>query len=72
MVTNGDFYIKREDRWTAVDITGLIDYAVNELGVLAGRTISNSEYQAIYQQAKDDMNFANKTGYLPGEPREAE
>ena len=69
MATNGDFYIRRDDRWTAVDFAGLIDYVVNELGVLAGRTISNAEYQRIYAEAKADMNFAKKSGYLPGERR---
>ncbi len=70
MATNGDFYIRRDDRWTAVDFAGLLDYVVNELDVLAGRTISNAEYQRIYAEAKADMNFAKKTGYLPGERRQ--
>ena len=70
MATNGDYYIERGDRWTAVDFAGMLDFVVNEIGaVLVGRTISNAEYQSIYQQAKSDKNFANKTGYLPGERR---
>lgn len=68
MATNGDYYIRRDDRWVAVDLCGMLDHVINELGVVtAGRTISNAEYRAIYQQAKDDRDFANKTGFLPGE-----
>lgn len=70
MCTNGDYYIERDGRWVAVDFAGLLDYIVNELGVvLVGRTISNDEFQAIYQQAKTDRDFARKSGYLPGERR---
>jgi hypothetical protein len=70
MSTGGDYYIRREDRWTAVDLAGMLDHVVNELGVvLVGRTISNVEYRRIYQEAKADRDFARKTGFLPGERR---
>lgn len=68
MATNGDYYIRRDDRWVAVDLCGLLDYVINELGVvMAGRTISNEEYRDIYYQAKEDRDFARKSGHLPGE-----
>lgn len=68
MATGGDYYIRRDDRWVAVDLCGLLDFVVNELGVvMAGRTIGNAEYLEIYQEAKADRDFANKTAYLPGE-----
>lgn len=75
MVTNGDYYIRVEDRIIPVDRVGQVEYVINEwesvLEVFAGRTISNREFQEIYQQAKADMNFAKKTGYLPGEKKES-
>jgi len=68
MATGGDYYIQRADRWVAVDFAGMLDHVVNELAVvLVGRTISNDEFRQIYQTAKNDRNFARKTGYLPGE-----
>ena len=73
MITNGDYYLEFIDRFVAVDGIGMTEQVVNNLenirAIYAGRTISNAEYQSIYQQAKSDKNFANKTGYLPGERR---
>lgn len=64
----GDYYIYRGDRYVAVDLSGMLDYVVNELGVVqVGRTISNDEFQAIYKQALQDRDFARKNGTLPGE-----
>ena len=70
VTSHGDYYIRREDRWTAVDLAGMLDFVVNELKVVeVGRTISNVEFKAIFQQALDDKDFAQKGGYYPGEPR---
>ena len=68
MATGGDYYIQRGGRWVAVDLAGMLDHVVNELGVvLVGRTVSNTEFQRIYQEAKKDKQFGEKTGYWPGE-----
>lgn len=70
MAVGGDYYIERADRWVAVDLSGLLDYVVNELGiVMVGRTVDNATFKRIYQQAKADRDFASKSGYLPGERR---
>lgn len=62
LVTSGDYYVLRDGRWIPVDIFGLFDYLMDTGLVLFGRTISNKEYQAIYQKAK-----AKKAGWLPRE-----
>jgi hypothetical protein len=73
MAHNGDYYIQLEDRFVAVDRTGLDDWVINHfdkvIAIWAGRTISNKEYQEIYQKAKSDMK-AKKTGYLAEERRD--
>lgn len=67
MATNGDYYIQLADRFVAVDRTGYDDWAINHfdkvIAVWAGRTISNQEYNDIYQRAKADMK-AKKAGRL--------
>lgn len=68
IATGSDYYIKREDRWVGVDLAGLLDHIVNELGiVLVGRTISNQEYHRIYEKALADRDFARKSARLPRE-----
>ena len=59
-----DYYVKRDGRWLGVDIFGLFDYLMDTGLVLFGRTITNAEYQAIYQKAK-----LFKSTWQPGERR---
>lgn len=68
IAAGNDYYIQRENRWVGVDLCGMLDYVINELGVvMAGRTISTQEYNDIIQKAMDDRDFAKKSGYLPRE-----
>ena len=70
IAVDGDYYIKRDDRWMGVDFAGMLDYVVNELKVVeVGRTIDNHRFREIFAEAKEDRNFARKSGYLPGERR---
>lgn len=70
MAVGGDYYVERADRWVAVDFAGLLDYVVNELGVvMVGRTVDNATFKSLYQRAKADRDLARKTGFLPGERR---
>jgi hypothetical protein len=52
----GDFF-RLDDDGTVVcmDMTGLLDWAVNELGMKAGRMLSRDKFGAVYQRAKRDM-----------------
>jgi hypothetical protein len=52
--SGSDYYVLRDGRWVGVDIFGLFDYLLDSGFVLFGRTITNDEYQAIYQRAKVD------------------
>jgi len=53
-----------EDEWVLVDAVGLINYMVEEHGILLGRMLSNAEYQEIFQKAR-----RNKTGFRRTERR---
>ena len=68
-VSGDDYYIWRETRWIGVDLFGLYDYLI-EPGwkrVLFGRTISNNEFDAIWQQAMSDPDMPEKTAFGRGE-----
>lgn len=53
---NGDFFRLDEDgSIVGMDITGMLDWAVNELGLKAGRMLSRDKFDIVYQQAKRDM-----------------
>lgn len=56
--TGSDYYVWIEDqqKWQGVDIFGLFDYLIESGLVLFGRTITNQEYQEIYQKAKVHKN----------------
>ncbi len=45
-------YVWQDGSWIGVDDFGLYDYLLESGLVLFGRTITNKEYQEIYQQAK--------------------
>ena len=67
-----DYYIWSDSCWLGVDQFGMWEYLFCSPGckvVLAGRTISNKKYQALYQRAKKDPDFPPKTGFRPGEER---
>lgn len=57
-----DYYIWKDGRWRGVDIFGLYDFLIDSGIVLFGRTLTNAEYNEIYQKAKGD-----KKSFLPGE-----
>lgn len=52
----GDFF-RLDDDGTVVgmDVAGLLDWTVNELGIKAGRMLSQQKFAAIRQRAKDNM-----------------
>ena len=64
-VSGDDYYIWRGDRWIGVDHFGMYDYLI-EPGwkrVLCGRTISNAEFNTIWQQAMNDPEMPKKTAF---------
>ena len=66
MATGSDYYIKHPDgTWQGVDLFGLFDWLIESGLVLFGRTITNAEYQAIFQQAKADKSLPIKGGFAP-------
>jgi hypothetical protein len=67
MLTTHDYYAWRKDRWFGVDKFGLWDYLASDgwKKVLFGRTLTNAEYQAIYERAK--KAWREKKGFKPGE-----
>ena len=52
--SSSDYYVWRGGRWWGVDIFGLFDFLLDTGLVLFGRTVTNEEYQRVYQQAKAD------------------
>jgi len=65
MATGSDYYVRQPDgTWHGVDIFGLFDWLIESRLVLFGRTITNGEYQAIFQQAKADKSLPIKGGFL--------
>jgi hypothetical protein len=64
-----DFYLWRDcwRCWRGADLAGLWDYMMQAgwKRVLMGRTLLNSEFNAIYQAAKADRDFARQHGELP-------
>ncbi len=63
-----DFYVWR-GRWVGVDQYGLWDYLADPgwARVLFGRTIEHDTFSRIYQDAKRDPDFPQKSGRLPKE-----
>lgn len=47
IVTGGDYFIRRDGRWYAVDINGLFDYLLDRPDVAFGRMISGDEYSKV-------------------------
>lgn len=62
--SGADYYVWWDERWLGVDLFGLFDYLMDSGLVLFGRTITNEEYQAIYQEAK-----VEKRTWRPNERR---
>lgn len=62
-----DFYFWSPDdeRWYAADSFGLWDYLAQPgwKAVLFGRSITESEFEAVYQDACNDDLFDDKTGF---------
>ena len=50
--SGADYYIWKDNCWLGVDLFGLYDFLLDSGLVLFGRTITNEEYQKIYQRAK--------------------
>lgn len=60
-----DYYIWRGDRWAGADQFGMYDYLI-EPGwkrVLFGRTLTNDEFDAVWQRAMSDPGMPPKTGF---------
>ena len=74
MQHTADYYVWRADldEWRGTDIFGLWDYLARDgwKKVLFGRTISNDEFNAVYQRAKRDRN-EKKTGFQSRERQPA-
>ena len=52
-----DYYILREGKIVGVDLCGMLDHVVNELGaVKVGRTIDTQKYIKIRKQAEDEFD----------------
>jgi hypothetical protein len=64
-----DYYLWEYDTWRGADIFGLFDYLARSgwKRVLFGRTLKHEEFNAIYQRAKADRDFARKSSFLPSE-----
>ena len=62
IVTTGDYYVLRDDRWCPVDFCGLLDFLMDSGIVLMGRTIRREEYYAVVHEA-----MAYKETWRPGE-----
>lgn len=51
-----DYYIMRKGKIVGVDLAGMLDHVVNELGaVKVGRTIETRKYIEIRKKAEDDF-----------------
>ena len=65
-----DYYVWREElnEWRGTDAFGLWDYLARDgwKKVLFGRTLTNEEFNEIYQRAKQERN-ERKSGFRPGE-----
>jgi hypothetical protein len=64
-----DYYVWTGDHWVGVDRFGLYDYLI-EPGwkkVIFGRTLTNTEYKAIYRQAQHDKSLMPKSAMVRGE-----
>jgi len=47
IITGGDYFIRKGDRWIAVDINGLFDFFMDHPDVAFGRMISGEEYSKV-------------------------
>lgn len=65
LVTTGDYYVWRDERWWACDFVGLIDYLAQPgpRKVLIGRMVSNDAFRSAYMAADSDTDFPQRTGY---------
>jgi hypothetical protein len=72
IVTGGDYYVWRDERWWATDIIGLWDYLCMDgwKRVLFGRMIVQDEYNAVVKEATATRDSWNpKDHWNPGERR---
>lgn len=65
LVTGGDYYVWREERWWSVDWIGMIDYLLQPgpRKVLIGRITTNEIYRDTYIRADSDPDFPARTAY---------
>lgn len=60
-----DYYLCVGDAWFGVDRVGLLDWVLHrrpELrAVLAGRSVSNEQFQAVLVAATNDLDFPRKS-----------
>jgi hypothetical protein len=65
IVSGGDYFVYRDDRWFAVDFIGMLDYLIQPGAkrVLIGRMISNERWNQIYNAAENDTDFPARTAY---------
>lgn len=56
-----DYYVIRDGQPMGCDLPGLLDYLINEVGVVKqGRSLSNKHFQEVYQKAAHDPDFPLK------------
>lgn len=74
LLNQRDYYIFNggEIGWSSADQAGFWDYMINApnpkiIGI--GRVISNAEFQAIYNSARNDPFLPPKSGFRPDEMR---
>jgi len=56
IVTGGDYFIRRDGHWFAVDINGLFDYLLDNPNVAFGRMLTGEEYSAVMTEVNDDKH----------------
>jgi hypothetical protein len=67
------WYLPELDRWSGGDIFGLFDYLIEpgQKKVLFGRTITNAEFQKVFDRACADQSAPMKTGWQLRERKNA-
>lgn len=73
LITQGDYYIWRDERWWAVDFIGMIDYLLQPgpRKVIVGRKVDNEDYYAAVRSAERDPDFPTRTAWAMGEEKVA-
>lgn len=69
IVCKFDFYYYRQFQWWGADLIGMVDQFLHcgARALKAGRTVSNQQFRDIYESAKDDPDFPNKSAWRADE-----